>query len=175
MKKLLLSEINKVQWLPKNTLVEIYLSEEMPPVELCTSAYALVFKNGELLQTDLREGERPIRMLDIPGGHIDEGENPEKSVIREVFEETGVHIQQPKLVAYRKITIHSPKPEEYRYPHPVSYMLYYLAKVSEETPFDGNDDTHGRVWLKPGEYEKSHWYLSNKILVDEIVRQIGKK
>ena len=35
MKKLLSSEINKVHWLPENTLVETYLSDEMPPVELC--------------------------------------------------------------------------------------------------------------------------------------------
>ena len=171
--KKLLSTQNKIFWLPKDfdATVETYLSDELPPLELCPSSYALVFKDGALLQTDLREGERPTRVLDIPGGHIDAGENPEQSVVRETFEETGLRVQMPKLVAYKKITIHSPRPEGYRCPHPVSYMLYYLCKVSEETPFEGNEDTHGRVWLEPEDYEKSPWYLNDKILVDEIVRE----
>ena len=170
--KKLLSTQKEIFWLPKDmsATVETYLSDELPPLELCPSSYALVFKDGALLQTDLREGERPTRVLDVPGGHIDAGEDPEQSVIRETFEETGVRVEMPKLVAYKKITIHSPKPEGYRYPHPVSYMLYYLCKVSEETPFEGNADTHGRVWLAPDEYEKSPWYLQEKIMVDKILK-----
>ena len=172
MKKLLYTQ-NEIFWLPKDleATVETYISDELPPLELCPSTYAIVFKDGALLQTDLREGERPARILDIPGGHIDEGEFPDQSVIRETFEETGVKVFEPKLVAYKKITIHSPRPEGYKYPHPVSYMLYYLCKISEETPFDGNEDTHGRVWISSGEYEKSHWYIGEKTLVDEIISE----
>lgn len=106
MRRLLYTQ-NDIFWLPKDLKAEVetYLSDEFPPLELCPSAYALVFKDGVMLQTDLREGERPTRTLDIPGGHIDAGETPEQSLIRETFEETGVHIQKPKLVAYKKIII----------------------------------------------------------------------
>ncbi len=171
MKKLLYTAKNKVHWLPENTVVETYLSDEMPPVELCTSAYAIVFKDGALLQTDLREGERPTRQLDIPGGHFDEGELPEVALARETFEETGVRIQNPKLVAYKQITLMIPKPEGYTYPYPVSYMPYFFCKVAEETVFEGNDEVHGRVWLEPEEYEKSPWYVLEKEMVDEIVKE----
>ena len=172
MKKLIGTQ-HEIFWLPKdlNATVETYLSDELPPLELSPSSYAFVFKDGALLQTDLREGERPMRTLDIPGGHIDAGEDPEQSVVRETFEETGVHVQMPKFVAYKKITIAGEKPQGYRYPHPVSYMLYYLCKVAEETTFEGNEDTHGRVWLEPEEYEKSPFYLNEKVLVDEIVKK----
>lgn len=169
----LLCTQNSIPWLRADLKAEVetWLSDELPPLELCTSSYALVFRDGALLQTDLREGERLTRSLDIPGGHIDEGEDPEQSAVREAFEETGVHVQMPKLVAYKKIIIYDSKPTEYRYPYPVSYMLYYLCKVSEETVFKGSDETHGRVWLQPHEYEKSTWYINDKILADEIVRE----
>ena len=152
-------------------MIETYLSDEEPPAELCSSAYALVFKDGAMLQTDLREGERPTRILDIPGGHCDLGENPIDCAVRETFEETGIRVRNPKLVAYKKITINSAKPDGYRYPYPVSYMSYYLCQIAEETEFAGNDEVHGRVWLAPDEYEKSPWYLEEKVMVDEIIKE----
>ncbi|MEI6316268.1 MAG: NUDIX domain-containing protein [bacterium] len=175
MKKFLCNQ-NEIFWLPKEFKadVETYLSDELPPLELCPSSYALVFKDRALLQTDLREGERPARTLDIPGGHIDEGETPEQAVIREIFEETGVRVQSLKLVAYKKITIHTPKPEGYKYPYPVSYMIYYIAEFSEEIPFEGNAEVHGRVWLELDKYQKSPWYMSEKIMVDEIIKEYLK-
>ncbi len=174
MKKLLCTQ-KDISWLPPDTIVETYLCEEAPPVELCPTAYAFVFKDGALLQTDLREGERPKRTLDIPGGHLDEGETIEDSLIREVFEETGVRVKNPKLVAYKEITTYSPKPEGWKYPYPVGYMPFYICEIAEETPFEGNHEVHGRVWLKPGEYEKSPWYVSEKILVDTVVKEYLNK
>ena len=169
MKKFLFSE-KSISWLPAESISEAYLSDKMPPLELCVSTYSITFKNGSLLMSDLREGERPVRMLDIPGGHIEKEEMPEESVIRETFEETGVHIKVLKLVAYKKITFNKPKPEGWPYPYPLSYMLFYLCEVVEETSFEGNNDTHGRVWLSQKEFNKSPWYLQNKILIEEIVK-----
>lgn len=50
-------------------------------------------------------------------------------------------------------------------------MLYYLCDVAEETVFEGNEDINGRVWLEPREYEKSQWYVGDKITVDEIIKE----
>ena len=158
-----------VSWLPTGSTVEWYLSGELPPLSECSSVYAFVFKDGSMLQTELREGERETRQLDIPGGHIETGETPEQAVERETFEETGVKVKVQKLVAHGKVTIHIPKPENYKYPYPTSYMLFYICDVLEELPFDGNEDTHGRVWLAPSEFEKSKWCIENKILLDAIM------
>ena len=169
--KKLIEKPKDLHWVDNiNYTIETYLADEMPEVSLCTSAYSFVFKDNMLLQTELKEGERPMRMLDIPGGHIDEGETPLEAVVRETFEETGVHVRSPKLVAYIKVTKHNPKPEAYRYPYPVSYMLYYLCEFESEEEFFGNDDTHGRVWLPFDAFDKSIWCKENKVLLEEVMK-----
>lgn len=172
MKKLIQTHKN-LYWIDgQNNTVEVYLSDELPDTSLCTAAYAFVFKDDKLLQTELREGERPERRLDIPGGHIDEGESPEMTVIRETFEETGVHVKNPKLLGYIKITTHTLKPENSRYPYPTGYMLYYSCDFENEEFFEGNDDTHGRVWLPFTEFEKSIWCKENEVLLNEILKSL---
>jgi 8-oxo-dGTP pyrophosphatase MutT (NUDIX family) len=166
--KLIQTEKN-IPYIRGESVVETYLADVLPDVDNCPSAYALVFKDGALLLTDLREGERPTRGLDIPGGHVDEGETPEESVVREAFEETGVRVKVIKLVAYKRVTILSSKPENYRYPYPISYMAFYLCEALEETPFEGNEDTHGRVWLKKEYFNESDWCVRNKIFLDAVI------
>lgn len=150
--------------------VETYLSDKLPSPSDCSSAYSFVFKDGSFLQTELREGERPQRMFDIPGGHIEDNETIEEAVIRETFEETGVIVKIKSIVAYKKVTVIGPKPENFRYPYPVSYMVFYLCEVVEETPFDGNEETHGRVWLSKEDFGKPGWCLNNKILFEKILK-----
>lgn len=157
-----------------NNIVEIYLSDELPDLTLCTSAYGFVFKDGMFLQTELREGERPERRLDIPGGHIDERETPDQAAIRETFEETGVHIDNAKLVAVIKITNNKSKEESsLEYPYPVSYMLFYLCDFVTEEVFEGNEDTHGRVWVSPKDFPSSIWCKENKILFNRVLNLIN--
>lgn len=155
----------------QKNMVEVFISNEIPDVNLCTSAYSFVFKDDMFLQTELKEGERPQRRLDIPGGHIDKGETPEDAVIRETYEETGVIVSNPKLVAYVKITDHMPKKNDSKYPHPISYMLYYLCDFLREDIFNGNEDAHGRVWLSHNNLESSIWCLENKALFEEVIKR----
>ena len=170
MEKLIQTQIN-LDWIPEGNTVETYLSNELPGEEI-TAAYAFVFKDGKFLMTDLREGERPTRRLDIPGGHIDNGESPQQSCIREVYEETGVVIKVIKLVAYSSFTLTIPKPENYKYPYPKSYMVFYLCKVVNEEDFNGNEATHGRVWLASEDFHKSQWCIENKKFLEEVMKLI---
>ena len=173
MKKLIETK-KDLYWIDgQNNIVEVYLSDELPDLVLCTASYAFVFKDGALLQTELREGERPVRRLDIPGGHIDQGETPDQTAVRETYEETGVHVKSPKLIGYIKITTHTPKLENSRYPYPTGYMLYYLCEIEKEEEFNGNKDAHGRVWLQPTEFDKSIWCMENKVLLEEVFNKFG--
>ncbi len=82
------------------------------------SAYAIVIKNGALLLSPQTNG------YDLPGGGIDKGEKPEESVIREVKEETGIDVENPRLVACASNFFK----RTYKTTHYVqSILLYYVC------------------------------------------------
>lgn len=56
------------------------------------SAYGIIVHDGQILLTE------QYQKFILPGGGIDFGETPEQAVIREVKEETGFDIKNPKLV-----------------------------------------------------------------------------
>ena len=64
------------------------------PMELTNMC--MVYKNGQVLVEEkiIRENEKGII---FPGGHVEPGESLKDSVIREMKEETGLVISNPKL------------------------------------------------------------------------------
>ncbi|MCX6755263.1 MAG: NUDIX hydrolase [Candidatus Nomurabacteria bacterium] len=171
MQKLIYTGKN-LDWIKYENIMETYISDTIPENLTPTSVYAFVFKDGKFLMTDLKKGERPTRILDISGGHIDQGESPEEACTREAFEETGVRVKIKRLAGYSNLTITCPKPENYNYPYPTSCMLFYLCEIINEEDFNGNEDTHGRVWLAPEDFNKSEWCIKNKIFLEEVIKLI---
>jgi 8-oxo-dGTP diphosphatase len=58
---------------------------------------ALIIRNGEILLE--RRGNRPGKgKWSIPGGLVELGETAEKTVVREVKEETGLDVEKPRQV-----------------------------------------------------------------------------
>ena len=46
----------------------------------------------------VRRGREPLRgMWSVPGGHVEPGEEPHETVVREVFEETGLRVRVARL------------------------------------------------------------------------------
>lgn len=64
--------------------------------------YAILVRGGDLLLTFQAE---PLPEVQLPGGGIDKGEDPVRALHREVYEETGWHMTNPRrLGAYRRFT-----------------------------------------------------------------------
>ncbi len=88
-----------VHWLPvPNECLEI-VTEISPPRNLITTAFGLIVHEEKLLLANLYRG------WDIPGGHVEKGEDPSDTVYREVLEETRVRIHSPKLIGYQKLHV----------------------------------------------------------------------
>ncbi len=60
----------------------------------------MVYKNEKMLVINRKKSDWPG--LSFPGGHVEEGESIEKSVYREIKEETGLTLKSVKLCAIKE-------------------------------------------------------------------------
>lgn len=124
--KELLSADENVKWLPKPHRFELWLDNDLPPIEKTASAFVMAFQDENLLLANVFS-----RGWDIPGGHIEGGETPQEAMTRELFEETGASLLCSSLMGYIKITLEGDKPNPYPYPFPTSYMAFYWGMVDK--------------------------------------------
>lgn len=65
-------------------------------MDLRVAAYAVVEQRGKILLTHWRRGH--LHGWTLPGGGIEDGEDPRDTVVREVFEETGLDAHVGRLI-----------------------------------------------------------------------------
>ncbi len=66
-----------------------------------------------------------------PGGRRERGERPQRTLGREVLEETGWSLNRASLVGFLHFHHLSPKPLGYAYPYPDFVQLVYVAEAGE--------------------------------------------
>jgi mutator protein MutT len=94
---------------------------------------------------------------DIPGGTLEDGEDPESGAIRETKEEAGIEITNPKLFFHRS-NVDIEKNKQF-------VALIFWAKVSNPQIILNPEDHQNYAWIKPsdiGKY-KTVEYLSDCI------------
>ena len=69
-----------------------------PPQRQRVAAYALLTRGGEVLLTRMSSRTRIEGRWTLPGGGIDHGEDPRDALRREVYEETGLHVEPGQVV-----------------------------------------------------------------------------
>ncbi len=101
----------------------------------------MVYDNqGNILVQDRLDPDWPG--VTFPGGHVEPGESFTKAVIREVWEETGLTIEHPRLCGLKQF----PEEDGTRY----IVMLYKANQFSGEL----RSSCEGNVfWIKRGELE----------------------
>jgi 8-oxo-dGTP diphosphatase len=68
---------------------------------LRVAAYAVCVRDGQILLARWIDGDR--REWTLPGGGMDHGEDPHDTVLREVEEETGHHVEVTGLLGVRSV------------------------------------------------------------------------
>lgn len=119
--------------------------------------------NGNILVQDRLDPEWPG--VTFPGGHVEPGESFTKAVIREVWEETGLTIEKPRLCGLKQF----PEDDGTRY----IVMLYKTDRFSGEL----TSSREGRVfWIPRAELERYRLPISFDQMVqvfeeDELMEQ----
>jgi 8-oxo-dGTP diphosphatase len=159
-----------IVWLPAPNEIALILDDQPPPAHLITSALALAFRGQSILMTNLN-----ARGWDIPGGHIEAGESPEAALHRKVMEETGARLKNVRVLGYQRIRLLAPCPSNYRYPHPDSYQLFFLATVADLPAFHPTDETRERALFTPEEAVSLRWVQENREFYDAALRATSGK
>jgi len=83
---------------------------------------------------------------DIPGGTLEDGEDPVVGAIRETKEEAGIDIVSPKLFFHRS-KVDAEKDKQF-------VALIFWAKVSSTQIFLNHEDHQAYAWIQPSEIGK---------------------
>src|SRR5207249_3646517 len=106
-----------------------YLGEEIPPLDYVTSVRGLVFQGEQILVVRDPHGSHIL-----PGGRREEGETLEATLRREILEETGCTLGAIAMLGFLHFHHLSPRPADYRYPHPDFVQLIFRADASGVVP-----------------------------------------
>jgi 8-oxo-dGTP pyrophosphatase MutT (NUDIX family) len=95
------------------------------PYQVPISIKGIVFEDGKVW---LRHNER--NEWELPGGKLDEGEQPEQTIIRELDEELGFEIQVTNIIQSHLYTIKTSS-DESKGVLVVTYLCELLNKIGE--------------------------------------------
>lgn len=113
-------------WADKPNTLALHTGEQVPSPQ--TSVTVFVCSPTRLVLVEVKS-----RGWDLPGGHIEAGENAVMAAVREVREEAGLLLAPEELVTvgWCHLYVQAPKPVGYAYPYPHTYQPQMAAFVSE--------------------------------------------
>jgi ADP-ribose pyrophosphatase YjhB (NUDIX family) len=109
-----------------------YFAEALPPLEYVSSVRCIVFRGDQVLV--VREGEQAHV---VPGGRRERGETLAQTLERELLEETGWTIAEPRQIGVVWLHHLSPRPPSlaaYSPHYPDFLWIIYIAEAAQERP-----------------------------------------
>jgi 8-oxo-dGTP pyrophosphatase MutT (NUDIX family) len=118
-----------VHWDTLRLRVTSHTAAELPPLEFVTSARAVVLRNGSVMVVRDPDGTHLL-----PGGRREPDEALDATLRREVLEETGWTIDEPRMLGAKHFHHLTPRPPQYRYPYPDFLQVVYFAHALTYLP-----------------------------------------
>ncbi len=123
--------------------------------------------NNEILIGKRKGSHAPL--FSIPGGHLELGETFEEAAIKEVFEETGLQISDPKVIS----VTNNLRTYQHENKHYISVILY-SNKYTGVLEVKENDKCEFWAWYSPNNIPNPHFdasefavecFLNNKFYI----------
>lgn len=128
-----------------------------------SSTIAIIINSNDELLVATRAHDPAKGTFDLPGGFVDMKETGEEAVIREVKEETGLHVSQakymfsiPNTYVYSGFEVHT-------------LDLVYLCKVDDMQNIKAEDDVASLQFIKISELNPDLFGLRS---VKEVIQEI---
>ncbi|WP_170026297.1 NUDIX hydrolase [Actinomadura oligospora] len=118
-----------VPWIPVAHRMDLVLTDGLPADgRVVTTAFTLVLDAAG--RTLLTRVDRPGRGWEVPGGHVELGEDPVDTAVRELAEETGLTVRGGALRLFggQAITLEAAAPDGYGYPSR-TFMAFFTARL----------------------------------------------
>ncbi|RJE86233.1 NUDIX domain-containing protein [Paenibacillus sp. 1011MAR3C5] len=126
----------KLTWLP---------GADHPDAALVTSIHGVCMDQGKMMLVHVTG-----RGFNLPGGHVEDGETAEETLLRECMEEGYVRCEDPHLIGAIQVS-HEDNPRfdpSGKYPL-IGYQLFYRVRVAVCLPYLGEHECTARIWVEP--------------------------
>ena len=162
--KTLLRTDPQIPWMPPNSEGRLYHTDELPAPGVCGTAFAFAFQDDRMLLTRLKK-----RGWDIPGGHIEGDESPERAAVRETIEEAGVVVEPVRLIGIQELEVFGPLPRD-GWSSPLSAQVFYLCRVIEVLPFVPTEEALDRGFFAPEDIRALPTITNHDLLYEIALR-----
>ena len=142
----------------KSEFSEVIVMERTEKVEL--TALCLIYKDDKILLQDRVKND--WKGFTLPGGHIEIGESIVDAIIREMKEETGLTVVNPKLCGVKQFPIKDGKYENGRY-------LVFLFKANEFYGDIVSSEEGSMYWISKEELENVNLVSDFNELLDVML------
>ena len=161
-----------VDWGGHNVKLTWSATTTLPDIRYVTSVHGVCIDNGKILLVRVAN-----RGFNLPGGHIEERESPEETLIRECMEEGYVKCDSISFIGMIKVS-HEENPlfdVNGKYPL-IGYQLFYRTNVIECLPYKRENECLTRIWVEPEEvpYVIDDHSLSH-LIVNEVFHSTRKE
>lgn len=149
----------------------LVLGEVEPVVRQRVAAYAIVLSDRGLLATEYSAQTAVVHRWGMPGGGVDDDEQPASAVLREVAEETSQLITLGELITVQ--TSHwigrSPRAEVEDF-HAVR-LIYrgFCADPSDPVVVDLGGTTESAAWVPLDQWRRVPWTVNWQTILGELL------
>ncbi|REK71891.1 NUDIX domain-containing protein [Paenibacillus paeoniae] len=149
----------KLTWLP---------GVELPDPAFVTSVHGVCMDQGKMMLVHVQG-----RGFNLPGGHVEIGETPVDTLLRECMEEGYVKCGDSRYIGAIEVS-HEENPlfdPNGKYPL-IGYQLFYRTTIIECLPYRQENECTARIWVEP---ELASQVMEDHnlayLIVDEAFRQ----